>query len=81
VPINSFWKGLVASMVIYQLVLTYFVVKLLDYLLWWVSNDRDHLLDTVPGQEAVWVLGITGGALVVFNLVMFFVNARQPNSQ
>jgi hypothetical protein len=73
---NAFWKGLVVSIVIYLFVLTYFAVKLLDYLLWWVSSDRDHLLDTARSTEGVVVLGLASGVLVVFNLAMLFFSGR-----
>jgi hypothetical protein len=66
---NAFWKGLVASVAVYQLVLTYYLLSLTNYIIWWLRNGGG-LLNTVPGMEAVVVLGAALIALVVFNLAM-----------
>jgi len=78
---NEFWKGLVASIVIYQLVLTYWMFHLADYLVWRMDfssnvNGKGGLLDTVPGVEAAVVLGGTLIVLVAVNLANLYHNTR-----
>jgi hypothetical protein len=69
---DGIWKGLVVSVIVFQLVLTYCVLKLADYAVWLHFNTADvnhGLLDTSPGVEVAWTLGVTFAILLVVNSV------------
>jgi hypothetical protein len=75
---NEFWKGLVASIVIYQLILTYIMFDVANYLVW-MHFDIDKnkgLLDTQPGRMAAMVLGGTLIVLVAINFVNLYHSTR-----
>ena len=67
---DGIWKGLVVSVIVFQLVLTYCVLKLADYAIWLHFDRPDAsrgLLDTSPGVEVAWTLGVTFAILLVAN--------------
>lgn len=67
---TPFWKGLVVSVLVLQLVLVYCFLSMSDYLVWLhfnTSNANEGLLDTSPGAKTAWLLGGTLVALFVFN--------------
>jgi len=76
---NAFWKGLVVSVAVYQLILSCCMLYLADYLVWMSRIVRDSnvgLLDTMPGRKSVEILGFALIALVVFNLWMLYRGTR-----
>ncbi|MGH7297009.1 MAG: hypothetical protein ACRELB_18875 [Polyangiaceae bacterium] len=67
---DGIWKALVVSVIVFQLVLTGCVLKLADYAVWLHFNTADGsrgLLDTSPGVEVAWTLGVTFAILLVGN--------------
>jgi hypothetical protein len=73
---NAFWKSLVVSIAIYQLVLSYCMIYLADYCVWLRFGNGTNLLNTYPGRMSALFLGGVLAALVVFNLAMLFRAAR-----
>jgi hypothetical protein len=78
---NAFWKGLVASVAVYQLILTYRMLDLADYFVWRFHGgvDTAGLLDTLPGRKSAVIVGGALIALVVFNLWMLYRSTRSAS--
>jgi hypothetical protein len=71
---NAFWKGLVTSVAIYQLVLTYCMLDLADYFVWVYFSSGNHkagLLTNAAGVKSAVILGGALIALLTFNLVRY----------
>ncbi len=74
---TRFGRALVWSVVVYQLVLTWVLLRLADYMVWLHFDcgnperacESYPLLSTVPGAQAVWVVGI---AIIVIAGVLAF---------
>ena len=73
---SAFWKGLIASIAVYQVVLTYWVLNLAAYFVWLRNTNQDFgwgiLGTTDPTRQSAEILGGTLILLVIFNLVMLF---------
>jgi hypothetical protein len=71
---NAFWKGLIASVAVYQLVLTYCMLYLADYFLWIYFSSNNYKTSLLQNAATGTSVMILGGALIVllaFNLVLY----------